>query len=97
MGNKTSARDYDSQEIDNLEHDPDLHLKKTMPYGWTGSDAIALLVNPAGGLSEFEATSVNIAVAGAVKTITETNGVLTRTTVIDATDPADKDITITWS
>jgi hypothetical protein len=42
MGNKTSSRDYDSQEIDNLEHDPDLHLKKVLFYGWDGSNAVAL-------------------------------------------------------
>ena len=97
MGTKTSSRDYDSQETDNMEHDDDLHLKKVMPYGWTGSAAVALLVNPAGGLSEFEATSINILKVGAVKTITETDGTITRTTTIDATDPDDKDITVVWS
>lgn len=51
MGTKTSSRDYDSQEIDNLEHDPSLHLKKTMPYGWTGSAAVALKVDALGNLS----------------------------------------------
>lgn len=97
MGTKSSSRDYDEQEILNLEHDSTLHLKKVMPYGWTGSAAAALLVNPAGGLSEFEATSINISTVGAIKTITETDGTNTRTTTIDATDPADKDITIVWS
>lgn len=50
MGNKTSSRDYDLQEIANLEHDPSLHLKKVMPYGWDGSSAIALPVDSSGNL-----------------------------------------------
>jgi hypothetical protein len=41
MGNKTSSRDYDPQEIDNLEHDPDLHLKKVMNYEQDGISALA--------------------------------------------------------
>ena len=48
MATKTSSRDYDSQEIDNLEHDQSLHTKKVMPYGWTGTAAVALKVNSAG-------------------------------------------------
>lgn len=50
MGNKTSSRDYDSQETDNLEHDPDLHLKKVMPYGWDGTNAVALKTSATGEL-----------------------------------------------
>jgi hypothetical protein len=44
MGNKTSSRDYDEQEIENLEHDPELHLKKVLFYGWTGTEAVALKI-----------------------------------------------------
>jgi len=97
MSNRPKYRKYDEQEIQNREHDDTLGVKKVMPYGWTGSDARPLLVNPAGGLSEFEATSINISTSGAIKTITETDGTYTRTTTIDATDPADKDITVVWS
>lgn len=86
-----------STKIERDEHDESLSLKKVMPYGWDGSKAVAILVNPAGGLSEFEATSINIVKSGAVKTITETNGEKTRTTTIDATDPDDKDISVVWS
>jgi len=50
MGTRTSARDYDPQEVDNLEHDPDLHVKKAMPYGWTGTAAVAIKTNSAGEL-----------------------------------------------
>jgi len=41
MGKNTS-RDYDPQETDNLEHDPDLHIKKALFYGWDGANAVAL-------------------------------------------------------
>jgi len=41
MGTKQSSRDYDSQEIDNLEHDPDLHLRKTMNYESDGTSGLA--------------------------------------------------------
>lgn len=39
-----------SQYIANLEHDEDLELKKVMPYGWTGTAAVAQKVNSAGEL-----------------------------------------------
>jgi len=29
-------------ETENLEHDPDLHLKKVLFYGWDGTNAVAL-------------------------------------------------------
>jgi len=50
LGNKTSSRDYDIQEVANLEHDPSLHLKKAMPYGWDGSAAVALPVDSSGNI-----------------------------------------------
>lgn len=45
----------------------------------------------------WEATSTSIVTAGSVKTITETDGVKTKTTVIDSTDPNDKQITTAWT
>lgn len=84
-------------EIENIEHDKSLGVKKVMPYGWDGSNAVAIKVDPSGAMTEFAATSINIAKSGAIKTITETDGVYTRTTTIDATDPDDKDITVVWS
>lgn len=41
--------------------------------------------------------TTTIVTAGSVKTITETDGVKTLTTVIDATDPNNKSISTTWS
>lgn len=37
-------------EIENIEHDRSLGLKKVMPYGWNGSSATAMKVNSAGEL-----------------------------------------------
>jgi len=42
--------DDTSQYIDNWEHDPTLKLKKVMPYGWDGANAIAVKVNTDGEL-----------------------------------------------
>jgi hypothetical protein len=46
---------------------------------------------------ENDDLTVSIVTAGTVKTITETDGVRTRTTVIDKTDPNSIPITVTWS
>ena len=37
-------------EIDNIEHDKSLGVKKVMPYGWDGTNAVAVKVNSAGEL-----------------------------------------------
>lgn len=39
-----------SQYTDNKEHDPDYGVKKVMPYGYDGTNAVALKVNSAGEL-----------------------------------------------
>lgn len=37
-------------EIDNIEHDKTIGVKKVMPYGWDGSNAVAIKTNSAGEL-----------------------------------------------
>ena len=37
-------------EIDNIEHDKSLGVKKVMPYGWDGTNAVAVKTNSAGEL-----------------------------------------------
>jgi len=52
------------------------------------------------GLVDFDKNAnitISIVTTGAIKTITETDGVKTRTTVIDATDENNKSIIVTWS
>jgi hypothetical protein len=39
--NQPTAKQFDSQEIDNFEHDHSLRVKKVMPYGWNGQSAVA--------------------------------------------------------
>ena len=39
-----------SQNTDNFEHDETLRVKKTMPYGWDGANAVAIKTNTAGEL-----------------------------------------------
>jgi hypothetical protein len=42
--------DKSSQGTDNLEHDETLRVKKVMPYGWDGTNAVAIKTNSAGEL-----------------------------------------------
>lgn len=84
--------------IDNEEHD---HL----PGGVAVKKVGGYVFNPSlkEGLGDWEResiftpTSTTIVTVGAVKTITETDTIRTRTTVIDATDPNNKSVTESWS
>jgi len=50
VSDNPNCRKYDTQEIANREHDDILDLKKVMPYGWSGTAAIALPTDSSGNL-----------------------------------------------
>jgi len=50
MSDRPKYRKYDEQEVANVEHDDTLGVKKVMPYGWDGSNAVAIKVDSSGKL-----------------------------------------------
>lgn len=65
MSDKTSLT---SQYIDNFEHDEVLGVKKVMPYGWDGTNAVAIKTDSSGNLIP----TLNMAVSGYSADITTT-------------------------
>jgi len=50
MTKKPVYKKYDEQEIANKEHDDSLSVKKVQPYGWDGSNAVAIKVDSDGNV-----------------------------------------------
>lgn len=82
-------------EIANLEHDDILDVKKVMPYGWDGSNAIAIKVNSSGELIISEDSLIigkeirlsgSYIFIGVSKTSTDTSGATWKIKRLDTTN-----------